>query len=263
MELPEYAKIGGIGLAFYLLEVVSLIAIKPIVRRVLGKGKKKLKPDETSLQVVTRLVGFVHNTLQTPLAFMVLANPAFQKNGIYEVDNISSWVTLISAGFFLYDVVMCTLRYKLEGPFYLLHACCCFWVYAYAYHVGYLHYYGAAFLMWELSTPFVHLRWFLYIMGLDHTQLYLINALLMMLSFFLCRIVWGYYISTVFLVNLYQEYLFPRPGGLPHYMCPWYAVTCIALNILNSFWMYKMIQKAVEVFFKGKNLGELSSTKDL
>lgn len=47
------------------------------------------------------------------------------------------------------------------------------------------------FLMWELSTPCVYVRWFLYHLGKHDTKAYLINGLTMMATFFFCRNVLG------------------------------------------------------------------------
>jgi TLC domain len=47
------------------------------------------------------------------------------------------------------------------------------------------------FLLWELSTPFVHGRWFLYVYGLKDSLLYVVNGLLMMAVFFASRNVFG------------------------------------------------------------------------
>ena len=45
-----------------------------------------------------------------------------------------------------------------NGPEFLLHAVVCCTVFCVACAKGIMHYYGAAFLMWELSTPFMYLR---------------------------------------------------------------------------------------------------------
>jgi TLC domain len=36
---------------------------------------------------------------------------------------------------------------------------------------------GAGFLLWELSTPFMHLRWVLYKLGKENSSIYTLNAL--------------------------------------------------------------------------------------
>jgi hypothetical protein len=46
---------------------------------------------------------------------------------------------------------------------------------------------GAAFLMWEVSTFFVHARWFLFKLGAADSRWYLANGLAMLASFFVFR----------------------------------------------------------------------------
>lgn len=50
---------------------------------------------------------------------------------------------------------------------------------------------GISFLLWELSTPFVHARWLMHHLHMEHTKIYFINGLLMLISFFSVRCVYG------------------------------------------------------------------------
>ena len=50
---------------------------------------------------------------------------------------------------------------------------------------------AAMFLMWELSTPCVYVRWFLYNLGKHDTKAYIINGLAMLATFFFARNVLG------------------------------------------------------------------------
>lgn len=61
---------------------------------------------------------------------------------------------------------------------------------------------GAGFLMWELSTPFVYLRWFLHNLGYAKSPLYVANGFAMLISFFLAR-------------NVFGNCELPVPGPLP------------------------------------------------
>ena len=45
--------------------------------------------------------------------------------------------------------------------------------------------------MWELSTPFVYMRWFLFTLGKSGSKAYIVNGLLMVGTFFLARNVFG------------------------------------------------------------------------
>ena len=50
---------------------------------------------------------------------------------------------------------------------------------------------GAMFILWECSTPFVYMRWFLYNFGWADTKVYIYNGLTMLASFFIFRNVVG------------------------------------------------------------------------
>ncbi len=45
--------------------------------------------------------------------------------------------------------------------------------------------------MWEVSTPFVYMRWFLFTLGKSQTKAYIINGLLMVFTFFVFRNIMG------------------------------------------------------------------------
>ena len=62
-------------------------------------------------------------------------------NRIYSTSGYSFWLTTTSAGYFLYDLYICTFRF--EGAAYLMHGAFCFVLYTYTALSGFLHYYGA------------------------------------------------------------------------------------------------------------------------
>jgi hypothetical protein len=71
---------------------------------------------------------------------------------------------------------------------------------------------GAGFLLWELSTPFVHFRWFLHRSGAGKSRLYVVNGLVMMLVFFLCRPLWGTWLSYRVRARQSGSCMAPRGG---------------------------------------------------
>ena len=78
-----------------------------------------------------------------------------------------------------------------NGPAFLMHAIICAAVYLLASLGGLLHFYGAAFLMWELSTPFMYVRWMLLKAGWGESMLLTVVNVAFMAVFFGCRNVWG------------------------------------------------------------------------
>ena len=48
----------------------------------------------------------------------------------------------VASGYFVHDLVICTLQLSTWGPAYLLHAVFCSLLYCYGLFSGFLHYYG-------------------------------------------------------------------------------------------------------------------------
>jgi TLC domain len=105
------------------------------------------------------------------------------------------------------------------------------------------------FLM-ELSTPFVSIRGILSIMGLKNAKIYVVNGLVMLISFFLCRIVLLPYVMWMYseAANLgYFEAAFALPKA-----CKW----SIAIILLPQiYWFNLMLKGASKVFFPSKQKG--------
>lgn len=99
--------------------------------------------------------------------------------------------------------------------------------------------------MMELSTPFVSFRGILSIMGLKESKMYVINGLVMVVSFFWCRIFLMpyvcYYYSQV--VNLpFFEAFWGLPRGC--------KISIMALFLPQLYWFRLMLRGAIKVFFK-------------
>lgn len=124
-----------------------------------------------------------------------------------------------------------------------------------------VHWHGAAFLMFEISTPFVHIRWFMYKMKQDHTTLYFLNGIAMVLAFFGCRIVWGYY-ETYRLVRDVIGERYKPDSPFPMSATVAYCIAGAVMTYLNTTWFYLMVKKAAMVVIGGKKASEVGHDKD-
>lgn len=80
--------------------------------------------------------------LQVPLAIATLTNPKMIKDRLYSTSPSSTTMLAIASGYFVHDLVICTIQLSTWGPAYLLHALFCSLLYCYGLFSGVLHYYG-------------------------------------------------------------------------------------------------------------------------
>lgn len=259
-DVIQSAKtVGLFAIAWTSLELVGYVLIRPYFKRLLeanpklaGNDKKK---GSTATQMLPRVVCFIHNVVQVPLGLMILTNPAFYsgKNRVLASDDFSTMVMAISAGYFAYDSIECIVRFEHEGPEFLLHGVFCFIVFTSLAHIRLMHWFGAGFLMWELSTPFMHFRWFLFKIAKDKTKLYDINGVLGLATFFLCRICWGPILSLLYWKDSNAILSSPPPGMVLPIACMWlYRVCTLVMNGLNMYWFEKMVRLALDAVGIGR-----------
>ncbi|KAK9836151.1 hypothetical protein WJX81_005054 [Elliptochloris bilobata] len=206
---------------------------------------------ERVLAANSRLVGTLHLIIQVPLAVYIICSPSILANKLYSRTTASVTFLAISAGYFFYDLLVSIFRY--EGMAYLVHGAFAFILYTYGALSGALGYYGALFILWECSTPFVYLRWFLFNMGQAKSRWYIINGLLMLASFALFRNVLGVAMSVDFWYTSGKEMVQPSViGGLSPAVLWTYRIFNCCLNALNFFWLSKMASGAVKVLVGGR-----------
>ncbi|ETN59669.1 hypothetical protein AND_008730 [Anopheles darlingi] len=101
--------------------------------------------------------------------------------------------------------------------------------------------------MMELSTPFVSFRGILSVLGLKQSKVYVVNGLLMLITFFWCRI---------FLMP-YVCYYYSQVVNLPFFTAVWNLpwgckVSILALFLPQLYWFRLMVRGAMKVFFPSK-----------
>ncbi|XP_066280297.1 TLC domain-containing protein 4-B-like [Branchiostoma lanceolatum] len=104
-----------------------------------------------------------------------------------------------------------------------------------------LPYYGNLWPLMELSSPFVHLRLILYRLGQERSRLYMLNGILMLVTFFTCRVA---------PIPLWFQLAEPMATGQLHEIGPLllFAVTILNPTIygMNLYWFTKMCKRAYQ-----------------
>ncbi|KAL2037251.1 hypothetical protein N7G274_009940 [Stereocaulon virgatum] len=115
-----------------------------------------------------------------------------------------------AAGYFAWDVLVSSMHLDVLGPGSLAHAISALIVTCLGFH-PFANYYGIAFVLYELSTPLLNIHWFFDKCKLTGSRIQLYNGILLLITFFGCRLVWGTYQT----VHIYRDiwYVLHTPGG--------------------------------------------------
>ncbi|KAI9801521.1 MAG: hypothetical protein M1833_002753 [Piccolia ochrophora] len=218
----------------------------------------------------------------------------------------------LAAGYFLWDLMVSIANVNAFGWGMLAHALCALIVFSFGFvspislyiifrvpiahdetQRPFVNYYGPTFILYELSSPFLNFHWFFDKVNMTGSRAQLYNGLVLLASFFLCRLVWGTYQS----LRVYQDVwaalqdpgpTFPTSGNTTltqpaatqraldsddevmrfagtQVVPVWLAVTYLAsntvLNTLNFYWFGKMIE-AVRKRFRGTETKRMASKKE-
>lgn len=117
---------------------------------------------------------------------------------------------------------------------------------------------GFGFLLWEASTPFLNIHWFLDKVGLTGSVYQLVNAFFLLSTYILARLTFGVYNSYSWfkLVNFPAQ---PHVPAIPLGIKLFYSIGNVTLNTLNFIWFKAMIAAVLKRFQPAK--GETKDTK--
>ncbi|KAJ3364302.1 hypothetical protein GGF32_002273 [Allomyces javanicus] len=206
--------------------------LSPLVAPVSYRGlssKRKLDWD-------VHVVSSVHALTIVSLAWPQLFDPVLVANPVFGYTHQAGTTYAICCGYFLWDALFSLVHVQTFGIGFLVHGIACLAVYLLSFR-PFLLYYGSVFLMFELSTPFLNLHWFMDKTGMTGTTIQLVNGIVFLATFFLARICFGFYSSYQFFVSVIAVL-----DQLPMALFLVYAVANVVLNTLNLYWFHAMIQ---------------------
>ena len=153
-----------------------------------------------------------------------------------------------SCAFFIWDAMVC-LRDR-WGFGFVCHAVACTFCYA-AGMQPFLHHIGCFFLLYEASTPFLHLRWFMRVAGRGESAAYVRVSQAFAAAFGFVRIVLGLPISAAWWTRM-VPLLGSSAGaarlaehGISPVVVVLYLACNIILNFLNIAWFKKIAVAAL------------------
>ncbi|KAK3060818.1 hypothetical protein LTS18_007620 [Coniosporium uncinatum] len=164
----------------------------------------------------------------------------------------------ITAGYFLWDVLLSTMHIDVFGADALGHAVAALLNTLVGFR-PFANHYGISFILYELSTPFLNIHWFCDKLDLTGSTIQLYNGFALLATFFGSRLVRGTYQSVLIYQDVWQAWNYTAPARtgfgnfspnavrLEQYTLPgWLGLMYVGANTvlcgLNFWWFGKMIQ---------------------
>lgn len=240
------AHLHEIVYAFIFYQVCQYTIAPKINRYFFGKHYSDITDKKLKLDFDVHTVSMIQAVISIAILLPVLALP-FDLNIATYVNPWCSMVSALSCGYFVWDLALCLRHFSIYGFEFLFHAVGSL-VVMLAILTPFCQPWVGKYLLFEASTPFVNMNW--YTIQLNHKHksssgpvipnwLSMINGLLLLLTFFGVRIVWGWSCNLLLLRQFWRaRYELPYLAG---------AVVLslnITMSLLNVLWFSKMLKIA-------------------
>lgn len=174
------------------------------------------------------VVSLVQSVIINILALWILHVDQERKNmsleeRIWGYTGAAGMVQALAAGYFLWDLLISLIHIRIFGIGIFAHAVSALVVFSFGFR-PFVNYYGCTFILYELSSPFLNFHWFFDKLGMTGSRAQLYNGILLVITFFFCRLVWGTYQSICVFQDIWVA-LHHQPGDVSVYN---------GLNIDNS-----------------------------
>lgn len=201
----------------------------------LGLGRQ---PKETTVALVSAL----HAVVVTYQAYCIIVDGAWAApTSILDSTPSSVRLTLFSAGFFVWDVIVCVRdRYH---PSFILHAVVCCLAYLMV-NVPrpFAHWYACYFLLNESSSPFLSMRTLLIKAGASHTILFKLVNWVFTLVFIAVRVL----IGAPILMGLLFELYWTDYSCTANALVAWFiGMAATSMWVLNVVWMRAILRSVL------------------
>ncbi|KAG9253540.1 TLC domain-containing protein [Emericellopsis atlantica] len=248
-------------IASALLYTVVFWPISPIVSKILAPEHYGKLSRKKRLNWDAHVVSMVQSCLINALAIWVIwaddeRRAMSWEERVWGYTGASAMVQAMAAGYFVWDLFVTSLNLDVFGLGTLAHAVAALLVYSLGFR-PLVNYYSCVFILWELSTPFLNVHWFMDKVGMTGSRAQLYNGVLLLATFGICRLVFGtwqsYLVMKDLLLAVNASPTFEKEGLATmmyvdsHTTAPWWAagaylLSNLTLNGLNFYWYFAMIR---------------------
>ncbi|KAI2616452.1 DUF887-domain-containing protein [Hypomontagnella submonticulosa] len=221
------------------------------------------------------VVSLIQSTTINILALWVMFADEERKNmdwqeRIWGYTGGAAMIQALAAGYFVWDLIITASNLDTFGLGMLAHAISALAVYSFGFR-PFVNYYSTTFILWELSSPFLNIHWFFDKLGMTGSRAQLYNGLMLIFTFFSCRLVWGTYQSFMVARDLWKgvntaptilttvlpddtlnatfpsqyantmQFVSESTTHIPLWLAAIYIGANLTLNSLNFYWFFKMI----------------------
>ncbi|KAF9061893.1 TLC domain-containing protein [Rhodocollybia butyracea] len=238
---------------FFFLAVHQAFA--PVVSGWMSSSFRKLDrrgKNNWSIHVVSQ----VHVLVVVPMALRILNSPSQGQDRAFGWDEGAGSLQAIASAYFVWDTFDAIINFTDVG--FIVHGFACSLIYLLSFR-PFLSYYASRCLLWESSTFFLNIHWFLDKTNRTGSTFQLVNGILLLATFFFVRLIGGAYVSYQFFFTLYDAW-----DEIPLAYALIYGTGNIVLQGLNVFWFMKMITALRKRFSggDGKRNGKLDAKEE-
>ncbi|EDO15667.1 hypothetical protein Kpol_1008p3 [Vanderwaltozyma polyspora DSM 70294] len=238
--------------------------VSPVVNRVIfGHYYTHLSSRTDKIDFDIHTVSMFQCIVSLILAPLIVTVPKTLDVSNY-YDHLCTLTSAVSLGYFIWDICVCILHYEVSGPAFFAHAIISIYMSAITIKPLFQPWIGA-FLLFEASTPFVNVNWYLCALKKISkeknvslnlpTWINSLNGLVLMFIFLTVRLIWG----TSCTIALVRETIRVK-ANMPPIPTLLFLVFVISLNLLNIYWFSKMIKIAMRAMNGTKSTNHTNSS---
>ncbi|KAI5196822.1 hypothetical protein AUEXF2481DRAFT_5408 [Aureobasidium subglaciale EXF-2481] len=279
--LPMHIHEIILALIFY--QTINLVVAPVLSRRFFAQTYSSFNR-RTRINWDVHVVSMVQSLLVNTTALWIIFYDDERNNmnwagKIWGYDGALGFLQSLAGGYFIWDLFTCTYHIDIFGVGMLAHAISACTVFSLGFR-PFLNYYGPVFILYELSSPALNMHWFMDKLNMTGSIYQLINGVVLISTFFFCRLVWGSINSVLVFRDIWiamqnggvvglDENLglkyglhqsmpavtpqnqpsfgsedimrFAGSRSLPAWLALSYLASNIVLNVLNWYWFAKMI----------------------